>query len=99
MRPAALRKLLNYNAVLLAVYSLADFDGLVCVATNKRIGEVTDRTAATVRDCIREMERKKVIRTFGRAHGLSHRLIVLCDHPRATAFARHIKDAYLPSRV
>jgi hypothetical protein len=94
MRPMMLRREAARNAVLLALYHLADDAGMVCHASNKFIIEASGKSAGAVKIALRELEGEKAITQLGYREGLSHRVFVLMDHPDAKNFVRHIRDAY-----
>jgi hypothetical protein len=94
MRPMMLRREAARNAVLLALYHLADDAGMLCHAPNKLIIEASGKNPGAVKIALRELEGEKAITQLGYREGLSHRVFVLMDHPDAKKFVRHIRDAY-----
>ncbi|MHC5538537.1 hypothetical protein ACYOEI_09940 [Singulisphaera rosea] len=83
MDDVALGRLMNRNAVLFAVYALADRQGLLCSATNRKIAEASGRSLGIVGYTLLKLEREGIIRSLGRCHGLRRRVIVLMDHREA----------------
>jgi hypothetical protein len=94
MLPVMLRRESARNAVLLALYHLADEEGFICHATNKSIIEASGKSVGTVKIALRDLEARNAITQLGHREGLSHRVFVLMDHPDAEKFVRHIHWAY-----
>jgi hypothetical protein len=70
----------TYDSVLLAVYGLADAEGLYCYATNEEIAAKVCKSKGTVRDHIDRMEQNGDVITFGVKDGLGERVIIILDH-------------------
>ena len=84
MRHANPRKQRAYQRVLLAIYRLADDDGLFCRATNMEIAAEAGLGIDTVRGHIHELERSRDLTTFSNAGSNSHRReMILMDNPAA----------------
>ena len=77
--------------VLLAIYWLADEDGLYCHATNAELAKAAGVGVETVRGYLHGMEHDGTVVTFGsRRSGTYRRLMILMDHPAAEA---HVESA------
>jgi len=92
MTVTALRRLTKYNRVLLALYWLADDEGLICAATNAGIARAAGVSAATVGNCLRNLESEGTVAVYA-DKGLPCRVIVLLDHPEAATLVRKAEKA------
>jgi hypothetical protein len=93
-RRGAMIREITYQKVLLAVYILSDEDGLACRACNARIGRECGPSGRTVARVLAEMRRRGLIETLDSRDGLSHRMIVLMDHPMAATLLKHIRRTF-----
>jgi hypothetical protein len=84
----------TYQRVLLAVYMLSDEEGLACRSCNARIGQECGHSAETVARVLAEMRRRELIEMFDNRDGVSQRMIVLKDDPKATALLDHIRRTF-----
>jgi hypothetical protein len=82
-RPESMPDALAYRKVLMAVYILANKEGLACEADDPEIGRQCGLGVGTVRKCLTLMRYKADVMVFGRRDGLPYRVIVLMDHPEA----------------
>jgi hypothetical protein len=84
MTSGAKRKYLARQRVVLAIYRLADDDGLFCWATNQELAVEAKLGAETIREHLHELEREGAVVTFRNSSSNSHRRqTVLMDHPTA----------------
>jgi hypothetical protein len=97
-RRGAMTREIAYQKVLLAVYVLAEEDGLACYTFNTGIARECGVSPAAVGRAVAEMERRGVIRTFDWRDGLNCRMIVLMDHPEGRSFARQTRRECGPRR-
>jgi hypothetical protein len=93
-RRGAMTREITYQKVLLAVYWLSDDKGLVCSASNARIGRECGHSADAVSRTLAEMRYRGVVMDFDTRDGLSSRKIILMDHPEAEDLVLHIDRAY-----
>jgi hypothetical protein len=93
---AALRKRRNYNAVMLALYWLADDEGLFVLTYNKAIAAEAGISPAAAKVVLAEMEGRGDITVFDTDDGISFRRIILNDHPKAEEEADFIREVYCP---
>ncbi len=70
----------SLDRVLLAVYGLADAEGLHCRASTRRISEASGVGFDTTRDCLNHLEDLGHLAIYSEA---SRRTIILTDHPDA----------------
>jgi hypothetical protein len=85
-RRGRLTQEITYQKVLLAVYMLSDDTGLVCSASNARIGLECGHNVDAVRRSLADMRSRGVIIDFDTRDGFNCRKIVLMDHLDAEEF-------------
>lgn len=91
-RPEPMPYHLAYRKVLLAVYILANREGLACEADDPEIGRQCGLAVGTVRKFLTLMRYKADIMVFGRRDGLPCRVIILMDHPEANDVVLRIDE-------
>jgi hypothetical protein len=89
-----LKRLMNRNAVLLALHWLSDDDGLTCGASNEQIAAAARRSKFLTAETLRDLGWYGEVTKFDGRDGLSSRRFVLMSHPEAKAIVRHIRRAY-----
>src|SRR4051812_30658449 len=94
MRHAELRKLVNRNAVLVALNYLAGDNGIIVGTAATEIAPLAGRSVQITRDTLAELERAQVITRLGWRDGISCQIIVLMDRPGAMAFVRENRAIY-----
>lgn len=73
----------TYESVLLAIYGLADAEGLLCKASNAELAKASGRAVDTVKSCLARMESSGDIFMLRPAGGGPMRSIVLLDNPNS----------------
>jgi hypothetical protein len=89
MRASNATRRRTLDRVLLAVYWLADSEGLTCEATDDQIGRAARCSPRTARSCLLELEANghiDISLAFQRIH--KYRYIILLDHPLSAATSR-----------
>jgi hypothetical protein len=89
MRPKHKTQQRYYDRVLLAVYITADDEGLLCTATNAEIARVAHVGVDTAKGYLHSLDFGGEITTF--RGGGYHRIMVLMDHPDATATVKRLR--------
>jgi hypothetical protein len=84
-RPQRLQRQLSIQRVLLAVYWLADADGLYCAATNAEIAQAAGRGVQKTQEILGELLRGGHLGWSPQGNGIRRRVFVLMDHPDAEA--------------
>jgi hypothetical protein len=72
-----------YRRVLLAVYLLADREGLASEGTNAELARQCGLSPGEVRKFLTLSRYRGDVMIFGKRDGLAYRVIVLMDHPGA----------------
>jgi hypothetical protein len=91
-RRGAMTREITYQKVLLAVHMLTDEEGIACHETVARIGQECGHSADAVTRSIKTMIERGVVMTVDQSDGLSYRVLVLADHPRAKEYVADLID-------
>lgn len=90
-RRGAMTRENTYQKVLLAVYILADEDGLACDVPVARIASECGHSIVAVQRSIAMMMERGVVEAIDQSNGLNRRILVLMDHPKARDFIAEVK--------
>lgn len=99
MKATTLKRLMNQNAIILALHWLSEDDGLSCHATNKQIAAAAGRSEYLAKEMLGLLEARGDIAKLDYRDGVSARRIVLMNHPEAKSTIRHIRLAFSRTRA
>jgi DNA-binding IclR family transcriptional regulator len=83
----------TFGKVVLALYRLADEQGLTCKATGNEIAAAAGVAPSTVSRCLRHLEALGDLEVYGDARAPHGRTLLLMDHPAAECFRRRVLEA------
>ena len=85
---------MNTDRVLLALYWLADAEGLYCHGTDRQLAEAAGRSVSTVRTHLRALQDAGHVAAWWGREKIRHPAILL-DHPDADRARREVKRYYV----
>ena len=80
----------NHQKVVMAIYWLAEPDGVRCYATWRELADETGLGEDTVRLYVRRLEEAGIVRVPRVRDRPNRRTIVLMDHPEAADYLDHL---------